>query len=188
MQYFDIQILLWIQENLRNDYITPLLKFITALGNNGLIWIVATIVLLLMAKYRKVGYLSIISLVGSLVMNNLILKNLVARTRPYEVIEGLQHLIETQQDYSFPSGHTGAAFAAAVIFYIYLPKRYGISAIVLAVLISFSRLYVGVHYPSDVLAGAAIGTVIAMCIWTVERWKFSDGVKIIRSAEHKTAK
>ena len=184
MQYFDTQILLWIQENLRNDYFTPLWAFITSLGNNGLIWIVVTIVLLCITKYRKVGYLSIISLVGSLVVNNLILKNLFARIRPYEVIEGLQHLIEAQPDYSFPSGHAGAAFAAAVIFYIYLPKRHGISAIVLAVLISFSRLYVGVHYPSDVLAGAAIGTVIAMCVWAVEKWKFGGVARMIYRARN----
>jgi len=60
MQYFDIQILLWIQENLRNDYLTPIREFITALDNGGLIWIVVTIVLLCMTKYRKIGYLSII--------------------------------------------------------------------------------------------------------------------------------
>ena len=102
----------------------------------------------------------------------LFLKNVVARTRPYEVVEGLTRLIEKQSDYSFPSGHTAASFAAAVILFLQLPKKYGIPALILAVLISFSRLYLGVHYATDVLAGAVSGTLIALAVhWIFEKKK-----------------
>lgn len=168
MGTLDAQILLWIQDNLRNDILTPVFKFITHLGDVGWIWIAATIFLLFFVKYRKVGYLSALSLIGSLLINNLLLKNLVARIRPYEVIDGLNLIIEKQSDFSFPSGHSGASFAAGVIFFIYLPKKFGVPALILAFLISFSRLYVGVHYPTDVLAGGLIGAAIAVCIWKVE--------------------
>lgn len=121
------------------------------------------------------------SLVGSVVVNNLFLKNVVARTRPYEVVEGLTRLIEKQSDYSFPSGHTAASFAAAVILFLQLPKKYGIPALILAVLISFSRLYLGVHYPTDVLAGAVSGTLIALAVhWIFEKKKKST-VRIVNS-------
>ena len=162
------QILLWIQENLRCDVLTVFFRFITSLGDNGMIWIILTIVLLVVTKYRKVGVMSAAALICSLIINNLLLKNIVARIRPYEVVEGLQRLLPAQPDYSFPSGHTGSSFAAAVIFFMYLPKKYGIPAMVLAVLIAFSRLYLGIHYVSDVLGGAFIGTVIAFCIRRVD--------------------
>ena len=168
LQHIDGQILLWIQDNVRNDFLTPIFKFITHLGDTGWWWIAVTILCLFFAKTRKAGFLSAIALIGSLVINNLILKNLIARIRPYEVVDGLTRLIEAQYDYSFPSGHAGASFAAAVIFFIYLPKKFGVPALILAFLISLSRLYVGVHYPSDVLAGGLISTAIAICIWRVD--------------------
>ena len=170
INHLDGQILLWIQDNLRNEMLTPISKFITMLGNSGWLWIVLTILCLLFAKYRKVGLLSAVALIGSLIINNLILKNLVARTRPYEVVAGLTRLIEVQKDYSFPSGHAGASFGAAVIFFIYLPKKFGVPALVLAFLIALSRLYVGVHYVTDVLAGGMISTVLALCIWKIDEY------------------
>jgi undecaprenyl-diphosphatase len=84
------------------------------------------------------------------------------RTRPYEAINQLTRLIEAQSDYSFPSGHSASSFAAAIILYKTLPKKYGILALVLAFLIAISRLYVGVHYPTDVLFGILSGTLIAL--------------------------
>ena len=91
----------------------------------------------------------------------MLLKNLVARTRPYEVIEGLTYIVMKPSDYSFPSGHAGCSFSAACIMYRRLPRRYGVPALILAILISVSRLYVGVHYPSDVLFGVISGIAIS---------------------------
>ena len=84
---------------------------------------------------------------GALI-TNVCLKNLVARPRPMSV-EGLVPLIGKPTDYSFPSGHTCASFACALVLYRILPKKYGVPAVILASLIAFSRLYVGVHYPTD---------------------------------------
>ena len=112
-------------------------------------------------------------------MNNLILKNIVARIRPYEVVNGLNLLIQKQVDLSFPSGPTGASFAAAVTIYKCLnKKRYGIIALILAFLIGFSRLYVGVHYPTDVLTGLFTGTLISiLVVATNKRYNILDKIK-----------
>ena len=158
----DGQILIWIQENLRYAFLTPIVKFITHLGDAGIFWILLTLGLLIFKKTRKVGVMSAVALLGALLIDNIILKNLVGRIRPYEVVDGLQCLIGAQKDFSFPSGHTGSSFASAVVCFKELPKRYGIPLLVLAFLIAFSRLYVGVHYPTDVLAGMAIGTLVAL--------------------------
>lgn len=171
----DGNILLWIQEHVRNDALTPVMKFITHLGDAGWIWIVLTIMFLLVKKMRSTGVLMTCSLVGSLIVNNLILKNLVARTRPYEAVYGLQRIIEAQRDLSFPSGHTGSSFAAAVVIFLTCPRKIGGPALILAFLIMFSRLYVGVHYPTDVLAGMITGTVIAVLVCRVYREKFYIG-------------
>ena len=160
----DGNILLWIQDYLRNDFLTPIMIFITSLGNAGIIWILITALLLLSKKTRKVGILSACALLGSLLINNVILKNLVARVRPYEVVNGLHLLIEKQVDWSFPSGHTGSSFASAVVLYRNLPRKYGVLALILAALIAFSRLYVGVHYPTDVLVAVITGSVIGIIV------------------------
>lgn len=155
-------ILLWIQEHVRNDFLTPIVTFITHLGDAGIIWIVLAVLLLLFVKTRRTGIVMAISLVINAIATNVVLKNLLARTRPYEVVEELQSVIDKQIDFSFPSGHTACAFAGAVVIYKYCPKKYGIAAMVLAVLIALSRLYVGVHFPTDVLGGALVGTAAAL--------------------------
>ena len=94
--------------------------------------------------------------IGALI-TNVALKNIVARIRPYEVVDGLKLLIEPQSDFSFPSGHTCASIGAAVAMYSFLEKKWGVLLLALAVLISISRLYVGVHYPIDVIGGAIAG-------------------------------
>lgn len=168
--HVDETILLWIQEHLRNEICTQFFTRLTHLGDGGWFWIGCTLFLLFIPKTRTIGKISALALIFSLIVNNLLLKNIVARTRPYEVVDGLQRLIEAQIDLSFPSGHAGASFSAATVFFRKLPKRYGIPALLLAVLISFSRLYVGVHYPSDVLVGALVGIVGALlCEKFVER-------------------
>ncbi len=157
----DGNILLFLQEYVRNPVLTPVMKVITTLGNGGAIWIALTILLLAIPKTRKIGCMSLIALLGTLLVNNMLLKNLVARTRPYEVIEGLTYIVRKPSDYSFPSGHAGCSFSAACIMYRRLPRRYGVPALILAILISVSRLYVGVHYPSDVLFGVISGIAIS---------------------------
>lgn len=164
MSDWEGNILLWIQENLRSEVITPVFQVITTLGNYGMIWIFLVFVFLCVKETRKVGLLSGISLAVTFLINNLIAKNFFHRTRPYEVYELLQPLIEKPLDYSFPSGHTAAAFGTAVVLFLLLRDWRGISAMILAVFMGFSRLYVGVHYPTDVLGGALLGTGVALLV------------------------
>lgn len=178
VKYFDGAILLWLQEYIRNSLMTPVLTFLTTLGNHGMIWIAISLALLIPKKTRKIGIMSLCALAGSYLINNLILKNVFARTRPYEVVNGLLPLIPKPTDFSFPSGHTGSSFAAACILYCHLPKKYGVPFLILAIIIAFSRLYLGVHYPSDVFIGMLTGIGIS---WLVT--KSQNRVKFIRNSE-----
>ncbi len=150
-------LLLLIQEYVRNPILDNIMIFITNLGNGGMIWIAATVILLIPKKTRKIGIMSAVALLGSLIINNNILKNIVQRPRPYVTFTDLRILIPTPSEFSFPSGHTSSSFAAASVFYTHLPKKIGVPAVILAGLIGLSRLYVGVHYPTDVIAGILMG-------------------------------
>ena len=156
MLSFELTILDWIQTNLRNPIMDLLVPAITTLGNSGLIWIILAGILILMPKYRKVGAAVMAGLVLEVVCCNLVLKPLVARIRPCDVNTAVQLLIPRPDDFSFPSGHTGASFAAAAALFADR-NRLWIPSLILALLIAFSRLYLYVHYPTDILAGAAIG-------------------------------
>ena len=157
----DIEILSFIQENLRSDSLTVFFKFITFLGNAGWFWIVLALILLLIKKTRTIGKETLLSLGSGFVITNIFLKNTVRRIRPYDAYSFIEPLIEHPSDFSFPSGHTCASFAAAFVLYRAFPKKYSWIFLLLAVLIAYSRLYLGVHYPSDVLAGFAVGAFSA---------------------------
>ena len=129
------------------------------------------------------GIASILALGIGALITNAALKNMFARTRPYEVIDGLILLVERQSDFSFPSGHSCASFAAATVCYKMFPKKYGVPALGLAALIAFSRLYVGVHYPSDVIAGTLIGILAAMAAYKIVE-KISEKKK--NKSNHRT--
>ncbi len=162
--------LLFLQESIRNPVLDRVMQFITSLGDAGFLAILVCIVLLCIKKYRRAGAAASLSLVLDFVVVNLVLKNLVARTRPYDMLENLLLITKRPSDWSFPSGHAGACFAVASVLFFCLPRRFGIPALVLAALISFSRLYVGAHYPTDVLGGMVIGCITG---WIAYRllWK-----------------
>ena len=155
---FEFAILNGIQANLRNPVLDMLMPAITALGNGGLIWIALAGVLLLTPKHRKTGAAVLAGLVLEVICCNLVLKPLVARVRPCDVNTAVQLLVARPDDFSFPSGHTGASFAAVSALFV-SRNRLWIPALILAVLISFSRLYLYVHYPTDVLAGVLLGVM-----------------------------
>lgn len=158
---FDASILLWIQAHIRGGILDPIMIFITHLGDAGILWIAVTLILLIRQRTRRVGVTSAISMLIGLIVANLILKNWIARIRPYVLIEGLQLMIERQPDFSFPSGHATNSLACAWVMFRGMKRRYGVPALILALVICFSRLYVGVHYPTDVLAGICIGIAAA---------------------------
>ncbi len=151
------EILLWLAEN-RTPMLDRIMMFITSLGDHGKIWIVISLALMIPKRTRKIGFMCGLSLIFSLLINNVLLKNIVRRTRPFDAVEGLVSL-KAPGDYSFPSGHTGGSFCTVFTLLARLPKRYGIPAVVLASLIAFSRLYIGVHYPTDVLGGIITGLI-----------------------------
>ena len=172
----DGEILLWIQENMRTDLMTTIMRGITRLGDNGCIWIALAVVLLVIGKTRRVGAASALSLLLTFIVVNLGIKNIFERIRPYEVIEGLTRLVPPEESFSFPSGHSAHAFAVGVVIFLMLPRKVGIPVLVLSFLIAISRMYVGVHYPTDVLAGIVIGSLLAyisvrVVNFVMEKWE-----------------
>lgn len=176
---FEFMILDFIQTHMRNAFLDTLMPFITRLGNGGVIWIILTIVLLLFPKTRRTGVILAVSLGLESLFCNVFLKPLVARIRPFEVNTAVQLLIAPPSDFSFPSGHTGISFAAAAALYFGKNKLW-IPALILAVIMAFSRLYLYVHYPTDVLAGAVLGIVSGWLGYMLINalWKRKQGGKI----------
>lgn len=157
----DFKILDFIQEYFSCRFLDFLMPKLTFLGNGGLIWIISAVIMLFFAKYRKMGISIGVGLLEGVIIGNVLIKNLVARERPCWINENVQMLISIPQDYSFPSGHTLSSFIAATII-IHFNRWMGIAAYVLASIIAFSRLYLYVHFPTDVLTGILIGITIGM--------------------------
>lgn len=161
----DTAVLLFIQEHMRAEVMDGFWKAVTSLGNVGWLWLLTAALLALNKNTRKVGIAAFWSVALGFLITNLTLKNLVDRIRPYDAVAAIVPLIPPPVDSSFPSGHTCAAFAAALIYVRMLPRRYGLPAVALAALIAFSRLYLGVHYPSDVLVGFLVACAVSWIVW-----------------------
>ncbi len=157
----ELKILDFIRNNLSGPIMDEIMKFITFFGDKGWFWIVLGIALLWFPKTRKMGLTVCIALIFSLILCNLTLKPIVARIRPYDVQKGIQLIISAPHDYSFPSGHTSASFASAFAVF-FNNKKWGSLALAFASLIAFSRLYLYVHFPTDVLGGLILGCVCAV--------------------------
>ncbi|MEG1429970.1 MAG: phosphatase PAP2 family protein [Oscillospiraceae bacterium] len=158
--------LLWIQEVVRCTVLDPIFSIYTSLGNFGLLFIGAAAMMLLFKKTRKAGLFALLAMALGFLCTNVVLKNLVSRPRPWLTVEGLIPLVAEHDPNSFPSGHTCAAFAAAGVWVRTLPKTWAKwTALAAAILMGFSRLYVGVHFPTDVLAGLAIGLICSQIVY-----------------------
>lgn len=160
IQNFDNVLLQQIQMNMRMPIIDQIMIFITILGDKGTIWILIGAIFAISKKYRRYGVMIIFSLILCLIIGNLSLKPLIARARPFDVVPMLDALlIKPPTDFSFPSGHTMSSFATSTVLF-YMNKRIGIFALILSSLIGFSRLYLYVHYPSDVFCGMIFGLLL----------------------------
>ena len=157
IQAMDAGALLWIQEQVRCPALNPLIELYTNLGEGGLLWIAVSLALLLRRKTRRAGCLALVALLGCYAVNDLLLKELFARPRPFLTVDGLEILIAPPNSWSFPSGHASSSLAAAGTWLRTLPGRGRWVLLALAVGMALSRLYVGVHYPTDVLAGMLVG-------------------------------
>ena len=203
---WDAGFLIYIQEHIRSDVLNPVMTVLTHTGDKGILFIALCLVLLIIPRTRRVGFITAASIAIESILNNLLIKNIVARTRPYDEIEGLINLVGRQSDYSFPSGHTGAAFAVAgamlVVALFGLPmiensgevsrkdlslsfKLISVLLIMYATLLAFSRMYVGVHYPTDVLCGLLLGlgtSAMAYLIYQTAIKKIHDRKAKIKEA------
>lgn len=159
----DFGILYWIQDNFRCVFLDFLMPVITFLGNDGLIWLLSAGVLLLLPKYRRTGILLLVGLAVGALVGNAVMKPLFARMRPCWINPAVEMLISVPRDFSFPSGHTLSSVIAATVLTA-ADRRFGAMAIPLAALIAFSRLYLFVHFPTDVLASVAFGIVIGIVV------------------------
>ena len=163
IQNLDVAILNAINNYCHTYVLDRFNPFITSLGNVGIVWIVIAVWLLISKKYRKEGMMVLAALLLTTILGEGIIKNLVQRQRPCAGMSAASLLVAKPLTYSFPSGHTASSFAAAGVIAANI-KRYRVFAILLAVMIAFSRLYLFVHYPSDVLAGMALGIACAMIV------------------------
>ncbi len=157
----DWKILFFIQNSIRNSVLDIIVPFYTKLGNSGMLSIVTGVMLLLFKKTRKCGIAILLALLGGLLIVNWTIKPIVARPRPCHYYPELLQLVGQPSEFSFPSGHTVSAFAAAVPLYRY-HKKAGIVGMILAAFMGLSRLYVFVHFPTDVFMGFVIGSAISM--------------------------
>ena len=182
----DFSILHWIHNTLTCPALDFIMPKITMLGNGSIIWLLASSGLLCTRKYRKQGLLLLGGLAVGVLVGNVFLKHLIARPRPCWLEPGIKLLIANPADYSFPSGHTLSSVIGATIL-AKTDRRLGYVAIPLSALIAFSRLYLYVHFPSDVLAGAALGIVIGTLVF-----RFGDlglrRVQLLLADRHDTKK
>lgn len=153
-------------QGLHTAWLDPIVSAYTRLGDAGIFFIALSLVMLLYKPTRRAGALALGAMLLGLLVTNVTIKPLISRPRPW-LDWPIIPLVTERDPNSFPSGHTCAAFAAGLSWARALPWRWGrLAAVVLAVLMGLSRLYVGVHYPSDVLAGALIGS---LCAWVVRK-------------------
>jgi undecaprenyl-diphosphatase len=164
----DNSILDFINNNLHYPWLDKLMIGLTNLGDGGILWIALALGLIVRKKYRKSGFMILIAIMLGAIFGELIIKNIVQRARPFTHFPGMELLINKPNSYSFPSGHTTASFASAGIL-SYCFRKYTVAFYILAALIAFSRLYLYVHYPSDILGGIVLGSL--SCLLTIYIFK-----------------
>lgn len=176
---FEFSVLDKIQLWLAGPFMDKLMVFITRLGNGGMLWIACGVAMLFFKRTRKYGIFVFIGLLCNELLGNQIIKNIVQRARPCHIKEGMELLVKMPRGYSFPSGHTFSSFVAATVIFR-CDRRFGSAALVVASLIAFSRLYLYVHFPTDVLAGAALGIglgVAVVHVGNIVAQKIADKIK-----------
>lgn len=171
----DYNLIFWVQEHCISSILTPFMSFISTITSSGALWIVISILLMLQKKYRVVGLGMFISLVLVFIIGDQGLKPHVARLRPFVDFPNVP-LVATPPaatSYSFPSGHSFGSFASAMALYLGLSqinptKRFwGIIALMGSVVVAFSRVYLFVHYPSDVITGMVLGLIVGYVAWKI---------------------
>ncbi len=174
--HFDWNVFRFVEEHIWNPVLDVIMKIITLSGEEGIIFILFALAFFIIGvlkgneKYKKIGVAVAVSLAFMLVANNLILKEVIARVRPFN-FDWTQYswggefnypdIVSKPSSWSFPSGHSSSAFAACFAIFFY-NKKWGTPALIFAAVMAFSRIYVHVHYCTDVLAGAVVGIIYAL--------------------------
>ena len=222
---WEFRFLNWIQDHMRGGFMDKFMTLITKFGDGGIFWIIVTLLLFIPKRTRKYAHVSALALIFCVIGGNLILKNVIARQRPFwinnfnplarigyyeksgvtyylkthnatsETIESgrtlIKLLVKPPNDYCFPSGHTQASFAAATSICMW-NRKWGIPALTLAALVAFSRMYLYVHYPTDILGGIFFGLLYAFIALLICNKLFRnkpwDGCEAARKADEKARK
>ena len=191
----DGNLLIGIQQALNADWLTPVMKVITMFGDKGIFWIICCLVMLLFRRTRRLGIICSLTLLCTFIICNLSLKPLIDRARPWVTFQLVDPMLPPPGDASFPSGHSTNSMGPAWALYLAtmpvktaagrsydevrclgwkgegasprLMHKLGIAAVVLAVLIGISRLYLGMHYPSDVVCGLLLGMIVATVVYRI---------------------
>lgn len=161
LRRFDLKVIEIVNKH-RSILMNDIMLFVTRCGNMGLIWLLISCILLSNTKYHYYGTEMLESIVIGAIICNLVIKPIFERKRPYKRYPNLERKIELK-DYSFPSGHTLASFSSATILF-QISIEVGIASLLLAILIAYSRLYLNVHYFTDVLCGVVMGVIISLFI------------------------
>ncbi len=158
----EFEILHMIQ-SLHREWLSTIMILLSFIGEYGMCWIAVSLVLVIFPKTRQCGIAMMIGMAVSFLVGNVLLKNIIGRARPFIVDTSIPLLVPFPSEYSFPSGHTINSFTAAVTIFLYY-KKWGVLALIGAALIAFSRLYLFVHYPTDILGGMILGTLVACLV------------------------
>ena len=178
IQKFDSSILCAINKYAQNKYLDILMPMITTMGNLGSIWIMMAVVLLLDKSYRLIGGIVILTLIISTIVGEGIIKHIIRRVRPCNQRNNVNLLISLPISYSFPSGHTLSSFAVAEVLSMYF-TQYKFIFMAIAFLIALSRLYLYVHYPTDVIAGIIFGILCSKLIFIILQQDYIQSIRIL---------
>lgn len=180
----DFSLLYAIQDALRSTFLDALMVLFTSAFNGGMFWFLLCACLLVFRKTRGVAVCVLLSMAVTLLVGELGLKNITCRLRPCVVDSSIPLALELPRSYSFPSGHTASSFAAATVIFSF-NKKWGTGALCLAALVGFSRLYLFVHFPTDVLAGMVLGILSGVfAVFVFRKYKLNE--KIINLRQKKT--
>ena len=168
-------------------WISSVARFISYFGDKGLFFIILTVVLLVFRKTRKVGIVLAFGLIFNHLFNNMFLKNIVARPRPYNEVDEFRMMWEAhstafEKSFSFPSGHTSMAALVGGGLFVMLNKKYSWAFLLIPLLMGWSRIALFVHYPSDVLGGLITGTLAVVvgffAMKLLLKWKFAENLTV----------
>lgn len=180
---FDINILLFLKKHMQNKYLDIFMPLITALGNIGVIWIAIAIGLILDKPYRNVGEVVLITLIISTIIGEGFVKHIVRRARPFSLNCDIALLITKPSSYSFPSGHTLSSFAVSGVLSVYF-AHYKLIFFAIAFLIALSRLYLYLHYPTDIIAGMVFGLLCSKLIFIIMQEAYLQKFALLYRAKY----